>query len=265
MFKESRGREAERYEDIPKLARFLEAVAKRYRSEGVPVNSNGRIDMQTYIDFYPQHIDRDMEQIKEQKTRWEEERGTFSGENLQNLGEGFEMLATAIFAKNLGDQFIIARSSEFDDIFHKVDTILLDRETGNLICAFDEVGDTTGASYERKLTSIRDRNRKGGATLKYGIAMKIENNKKEVVRSPAKNIPLFYIALSSDRIEKGIEEFAFDGQSDFEKKLFEYFIATLDMQIKALELDPNQLHPDLRKRLAIFKEAMERLGKKNPK
>lgn len=256
MFHEPQGPDPERYEGIGTLIRFLRGTAEAYRAEGVPVTDDGRIDMQAYADFYPQHLHKDLELIKEEHARYESVRGVFSDKRLENLGERLEMLAGAIFTKNLGDRFVVLRASAFDDIVHKVDTVLFDRTTGNLICAFDEVGDTTGASYERKLLGIRDRNKKGGATIKYGLTMKAEGNRRRIVRSPAQNAPLFYIALPNDRIEKGIEEFVTNGQSDFERKLFEYFMATLDMQVKALELEGNRLYPDLRKKITAFKMAM---------
>jgi hypothetical protein len=249
----------EQGDDIAKVERFLESTTMRYRAEGVPLGNDSRIDMAAYKGLYPD-VAKDLERNRDWGKEWF---GGLSPEMARERrrlteGEQLEMLAYAILAKNLGERFVVARTSPHDDRVNKVDTIILDKETGNLVCAFDEVGDASGVNYEKKQTLVRDRNLKGGASLKYGIGVRREKGKQEVVPSAAEHLPLFYLAVPGDRVKKGMKEFVADPvqQSEFEERLFSYFIATISAQIGALELYHRRLDPELKKKLEDFKGAV---------
>ena len=136
---------SEQESDIAKIERFSADVAAHYRAEGIPLSDDGRIDMAMYKGLH-HDVAKDLERNRD----WE--KGWFSGLSAEEArekkrlteGEQLEMLAYAILAKNLGEQFVVARTSPHDDRVNKVDTIILDRKTGNLVCAFDEVGDASG-------------------------------------------------------------------------------------------------------------------------
>lgn len=83
----------------------------------------------------------------------------------------------------------------------------------------------------------------------------MEGNKKEIVPAVAEHLPLFYLAVPGDRIQKGVKEFVADPviQSEFEERLFTYFLATIGAQIKALDLYHRRLDPELKKKLDGFK------------
>jgi len=49
-------------------------------------------------------------------------------------------------------------------------------------------------------------------------------------------------------------------QSEFEEKLFIYFVAIINAQIQALELYSRRLDPNLKKKLEAFKRIMSSLG-----
>ncbi|MDP3948924.1 MAG: hypothetical protein Q8Q17_03175 [bacterium] len=253
----------QRENDIVKLARFIERTAIMYRNEDIPVRSDGRIDMQAYAKL---HFDtrNDAEKTRE----WE--KGWFGDipdaqkleKRRQMEGEQLEMLSYAIFIKNLGDEFVVVRSSPHDDRVNKVDTLILDRKTGTLVCAFDEVGAISGFEYDEKRSLVRDRNlSSGGATLKYGIGSENKDGRQSVILSKASNIPVFYIALDSENIKNGMKEFLPDmgNQSEFEKKLFSYFVSSITAQIEGLELNEQRLkrYPALKQKLTAFKDIME--------
>ena len=257
----------ERNDGITKIEQYIEQATTAYRAENIPVGNDGRIDVNAYRKLYPD-VDKDIALT----SRWEQD--WFKGippaeipkKRREMEGEQLEMLAYAILMKNLPDEFVVARASSHDDRVNKVDTIILDKKTGTLVCAFDEVGDTNGINYEKKQGIVRDHNLKGGASLKYGIAMAEENGERIVTPSPVANIPLFYIALPPDRIKKGIEEFLpGTNQSDFEEKLFAYFMATISAQVQGLELYHRRLNPDLKEKLTAFKGIVTSLETKKKK
>lgn len=255
----------EQGEDVAKVERFLESAATRYRAEGVPLGNDGRIDMASYKGLYPD-VAKDLERNRDWEKEWS---GGLPEEAVREKrrlteGEQLEMLSYAILTKNLGEQFVVARTSPHDDRVNKVDTIILDRKTGNLVCAFDEVGDASGVNYEKKQTLVRDRNLKGGASLKYGIGVKKEKEKQEIVPAAAEHLPLFYLAVPGDRVKKGMTEFVADPvrQSEFEQRLFSYFLATISAQIGALELYHRRLDPELKKKLEGFKSVVASISLK---
>ncbi len=249
----------EKFESIKELEHFIKGAAERCRNESVPLSNDGSIDMLAYMDIYPGHVEDDLRKVREGKTNAKD----IHEEQLGRDGEKLEMLAYAIFAKNLGENFVVARSAPHDDKINGVDTILLDRKTGKLVCAFDEVGDTTGSVYNDKLEKVQRCNRDGGAHLKYGLGL---DEEKKIKLMNVRNVPLFYIALPKDRINKGIAEFIPEAerQSDFEKKLFAYFTATITQQISGLELY-GKLHPELKEKLSAFKNMVSALEKKPEK
>lgn len=263
MFEKPGNAQAEQ-EDTGKLERFIETLAESYRAVEVPIGNDGRIDMQEYREMYSD-VAKDLQRNQEWEAEWQKQGQSM--DRRETDGEKLEMLAYAIFAKNLGEQFIVARTSPHDDRVNKIDTLLLDSRTGNLVCAFDEVGDTSGTIYEKKQAAVQERNLKGGTSLKYGIGIDEKNGEKHIVLSSAANVPIFYVALPKDRIEKGIKEFVPDmqRQSDFEEKLFAYFVATLSAQVKGIELYSGRLNPDLKEKLGSFKKVLDDLNSKKAK
>ena len=249
--------EAETEERVPALARFIESATADYRKQGLPIGEDGRIRMEGYKLLYGESVDED---IRQEASRIQ---GTTEKQKANRDGEMLERLAYALFLKNLGKQFIVARTSHHDDAVNHVDTMLLDKENGNLICAFDEVSDINDRFYSEKQKTVMDRNTRGGSTVKYALQLKDIGGKKVVTPAGAEHIPLFYIALSSNIIREGVRKFkdAHGEQSDFEKQIFSYFIESISAQIQGLELEDRltSLNPKLKERLLGFKKIIEGL------
>lgn len=232
--------------DLEKLKGLEQAVAARLNAEGVPVDDNCRIKMDA---------PEDVRLAEELERKWQEK----EGERIKKDGEQFEILKTIIFNKFLNNDFIIARTSLYDDFVNKVDNVILDKKTGNLVCALDEVADNSGKDFEEKKEKVLARNMKGNENmLKYGLLM--ENGK--MVPGGADHFPLFYLALPHDRIREAIERMApsLDEKSDYETKLFSYFVSSIDTQIKTLKLYP-RLDNILKESIAVFESSLKKLGK----
>ena len=239
----------EKKENLANLKEFLNQASKRMRKEGIPVRPNCRIEMDAFGEIYGvQEIERDKREIQ----RWEETWGEISE---RCLGEQLEMLKTGIFNKFLPDNFVTVRASRFDDIKNGADNVIIDRRNGNLVCALDEVGELQGERFEAKKGQVLDKNNKGGVILKYALTVK---NGQITPSQAVQGIPIFYLALSPEYIGRGIREFVVSSDnppSDYERKIFDYFISSLDAQIKATELNRN-LKEGLRERLRLFKETI---------
>lgn len=240
---------------------FLESISFQLKKEGMPVERDCRIDIGTFKDIYsPEVLKNDQETVKEYRKEWY---GKLAESGLVSGGEELEMLKTAIFYKNLSREFVTLRSSSYDDIKNGVDNIILERKTGNLVCALDEVEDISGKRYETKRDAVLERNiRRDGAILKYGLTFENEKDKMKLKFGELRNLPIFYLALSEDHVEKGIKSFipSQEEKSDYEKKLFSYFIASLNSQIKALKLAPQPLNPKLKERLNSLEDSLKKIS-----
>jgi len=140
-----------------------------------------------------------------------------------------EIALTIMLAKFLKNDFIVARASSYDDYNHGVDSVLIYKKTGEVVCGFDEVignrGDDGGQKKAEKMENIMN---KGGAQLKYGAKM-LDG---QLVRSEVKNIPAFYMSLS--KVELGELLDSLKNNSDMtgalEEKIFSKLINSLEEQ-----------------------------------
>ena len=235
----------EEEESLENLREFLKQASEKMRKEGVPVRPNCRIEMDEFKEVYDvREIERDKQEIQ----KWEET-------SKRRLGEQLEMLKTGVFNKFLPDNFVAVRASRFDDIKNSADNVVIDRQSGSVVCALDEVGEIQGERFEEKKEQVLDKNNKGGVILKYALTVK----DGQIMPSRAvQGIPIFYLALSPEFIRRGIREFISSPDkppSDYERKIFDYFISSIDTQIKAIELNRN-LKKALRERIKYFKKAI---------
>lgn len=245
-----------REEGVEKLENYLEKIYLELKENGFPINEDCRINMAAFKGVYSlEAIENDEKKIEELERKWRQEQP--EREKKESSGEKLEMLKTSIFHKFLGKDFFVMRSSIYDDVKNKVDNLIIEKETGNPVCAFDEVAAIGGPKLEEKREKILDINLKGGGNLKYGLKVEKGNGKKEIKLILEKNIPIFYLALPQSEIEKGIKEFNPLGKSDYEKMLFDYFVKLLKFEISALKLKELRFSPDLRERLNLFEKKIE--------
>lgn len=246
-----------------KLKNFLERAAGELRQDGVPADTDMRINADAFAGVYPPAVLESDKKLVQEYQKIFGEKGEKKSTQ-ETFGEQLEMLKTAVFYKNLKNDFIVIRSSFYDDIKNKIDNVLLDRRTGNLVCAFDEVCDTTGDIYEGKKEKVLMKNTsEHGVKLKYGLGIERESGAFKVIKQSAEHIPIFYLALPKKHLRTALEQFnpSASVQSPFESKLFYYFIAALDLQMKDLELRVERLHPELKRRLLNFGKVLkERRG-----
>jgi hypothetical protein len=239
--------------NIEKLINFLGRVAQELRSEGVPVNDECRIDIDAFKQIYGNEaIKKTVKKIEDFKFQ----------HGIQNRiedksaepGEQLEMLTTGIFHKFLKNDFLIVRSSEYDDFKYGVDNFIIDKNSGDIICAFDE---TSSLSDEKK-NEVLDKNivREGGR-LQYGL--KIENGK--LILGPQPSIPIFYLVLSRKSIKKGVRKFvpSLETKSDFEKTIFHFFGETIKIQLNdLLEFEKAGIKMGIKEKLPKLKKIVEK-------
>lgn len=257
-----------------KLSKFIKEISEKLKAEGVPVNEDCRIDMSefTLVHNYTE-IAKDKEMLGEFEKMHNPglTREEVKEKKKHRDGEKFEMLKTALFSKFLGEKFIIARSSEYDDIKRGVDNLILEKATGNLVCAFDEVVDLSEKDkkkkenemkdrYEEKKKKIKDQNIEwGGGKIKYGIGMK----DGKVILKEYENTPIFYLKVLKEELYKNLDKLipSFDEKSPEEIELFDNLINSLSEQYAELKIDEDKLRPNIKESLAKFGKVLKGIKK----
>jgi len=134
---------------------------------------------------------------KELKEKWEEEERNSAGKQM-------ELLTMALFHKFFSEDFIVVRSSTYDDYKNKMDLLLINKETGAVICAFDDfTGDKEGRAAKKKGASINDIVRSGGASLRYGFCVtKEEGGRKKLTEKELTHLPIFQMQTSAKEFQQ---------------------------------------------------------------
>ncbi len=224
---------------IENLQEFTKETAESFREEGVPVDDSCRVDMYAFEGiecelkgiYSKDRIKKDQEYVDKMLKKFGDKG---EQEKLKTRGEQLEMLKTCVFHKFLKDEFIVVRSSQYDDINNGVDNIIVERKTGKVLCAVDDVADNSGRRFHQKEQKIAEANLEtGGAYIKYGLGMKDE----KPVLKPQLNVPKFYLALSGEDVKKGLKDLEISGKkSNTEKLQYKQFISSMIHQANLMSL-----------------------------
>lgn len=167
-----------------------------------------------------------------------------------------EMAIAGLLYKVAGGEYLVARASDHDDQTNGVDNVLLNKKTGEVICAFDEVHESgAGERTDKKIQKVKDRAVKGGANVRYGLKME----RGKLKRSEMYNVPLFYLGLDKDEFAGLLDGMDFNPDSavtEAEYTAFGKLVASLKEQKQMLEKLPN-VHFAVRKKLETFAGLLE--------
>ncbi|MFH1822266.1 MAG: hypothetical protein ABH830_01040 [Patescibacteria group bacterium] len=168
-----------------------------------------------------------------------------------------EMAITSILYKFLKDKFVVVRSSKFDDYHNGVDNLIVDKETGEVICAFDAIrigdSDNDKIRFRDKIMRISDKISEGGINVDYGLTYTKDNEKNEMklTKTALKNVPIFCFGLFKEELSKLLSEMNYDintKPNEAELNIFKKLMKNLDGQ-KNFQLKNNALKPDMREKM----------------
>lgn len=110
-----------------------------------------------------------------------------------------EIAITLLFDKILHDEFIIVRASVYDDYENGADQLIIDKQTGAVICGLDDaiLGSSAKDDGQKKMNKIDARMKNGGAIIKYGAT--IADGK--LTRKNLSHVPIFYFNLSKKEMD----------------------------------------------------------------
>ena len=280
----------ETLEGKEKLIKFAKELSNSLIVEGFPlvipkednIEDYYRIDINKFSDVYPEEdIKKDIEKTNEKELNFKEKNEKIQKQKTEslsyktspdkiikkkvekeNISQGilFEIFKTSLFNKFLKENFLILRSSRYDDIKNGVDNLILEKNEKNVICAIDDVTQTKLSGYfEEKKKEILHKNLElNGAQLKYGVYFeKDKNGQRLLKKGPLKNIPLFYLPLTQDYLKEGLNNFipSLNEYSDYEKKLMKYFLSAFMFQIRMMELESHK-NDEFLKKISIVKKTV---------
>lgn len=138
-----------------------------------------------------------------------------------------EMALTVMMQKLLPDRFIVVRSATYDDYNYGVDQLIIDKDTGAVVCGIDEVINKLGHKGPSvKEDKIKKKMLKGGARVKYGASVRQEKLRLESIQ----NIPAFYISLEKEELLRLSESISSTEPDEYELELMKKITAFLKTQ-----------------------------------
>lgn len=153
-----------------------------------------------------------------------------------------EMVVTILLHKAFGDKYIVVRSSKYDDYTRGVDNVIVNKETGAIICAVDDVRENqwNNNRESEKDRVILNKTRAGGAELIYGFTL--DDNKKIKLAS-FDNLPIFRLGLTEDEYYEIVNAVEYkhgeaNKLNEVEKKILDKILASIRAQRDALLADP---------------------------
>lgn len=181
----------------------------------------------------------------------------YKAEKEKSASNQSEMVVTALLHKILKERFLVVRASEFDDYLKGMDNLILDKETGAVICAFDEVVEniSDAGKDSSKILKMQAKAEQGGAQAKYGVALRDDG---ELVRSHIQHIPVFYVNLKSADLKDLTDSLTdhFDGDvSSVERDIFTSLVDSIRKQKELLEV--LHLPNNMRRKLAEFDASLD--------
>jgi hypothetical protein len=149
----------------------------------------------------------------------------------QSKANKIEQAIMLLFYKFLKEEFIVVRSAVYDDYKAGVDNLIVNKRTGEVICAIDDFHE--GEHDRNKAEKTKRKAEKGGSTVHFGLGVK----DGKIIRTKMENLPVFYLGISSESFEALMQSMGGDINSPLspkEKEVFLEFVSSLQAQQQAM-------------------------------
>ena len=140
-----------------------------------------------------------------------------------------EKAITAVLYKVLKNDFLVARTSIYDDYVNKVDDVIIDKENGSIICGLNKLDPVEGAGPDR-YQEISKTISFGGAHLKYGVQLK----DGKLLRRKLWSLPAFLLSVNTADLEKILPDIDRAGISADELRVVSGLVDSMREQLLVL-------------------------------
>ncbi|MBN2854375.1 hypothetical protein JXK06_02475 [Patescibacteria group bacterium] len=225
---------------------FVDYLKSRLASHSEKINEiygQNFLDSEGRILASGEEAEKDNNLVLKLENDWAQEKGmsleAWRAGKEKATGTVAELALTLMLDKILAERFIVARASEYDDYCNGIDNVIIDKESGAVICGFDEVVDDMQGYYSeaKKKEKIKKISASGGAEIKYGATF-VDG---ELKSASFENVPTFYLSLSTSELSRLAQELKKENSevSELENKIYSRLINSLKEQ--ALKLKGNKI------------------------
>ena len=217
-----------------KLSSLMAAVVEHYGPLGVKLTPDGRINSSKFLSCRNGRELRIHESYVEKKEQDISMRAIVEDSQQLEDSDLFEQLVPILFTKIMPDKFIAVRSAKYDDYTHGVDTVIIDRDTGEVLCSVDECTSDSRSAPVDKVKKVLNTNLHG-TELSYGFK-RVSNNSFVPVKA-CRDFPLCFLSLPRDDVRLAISMLREDlsDVSDFEKEVFQRLVRGLCTSLKSIQ------------------------------
>jgi len=169
-----------------------------------------------------------------------------------------EKVMTILLNRYLGNNYLVLRTASYDDYVNGVDNLIINKTTGETICAFDGLNEEFDHKRrDQKFKKVKNQTRKGGATIKYGLTIKNGILEKKEL----KNLPIFYLSLTKseltlliNNLNPNLNSLITNEEENILKKIFNDFNKQAEHLLKE-----NIATGQIRKNIENFQKTIENL------
>ena len=212
---------------------MVEVVQYFLREYGMSSTHEGRVNMLAFNELHTADTLRKHDDFVRRKEKWIRKNETDQQRRERVESDLFEQMVSIIFTKFASEQFIVFRSSKYDDLKNGIDTVIIDRESGDTMCSVDEVVSDFKSTVQKKREHVLRVN-DIGVNLNYGFR-KNENG----IFVPAEyhaNFPLCYLPFPRKLILPAVNQLSdrlFE-VSDMDRTIFKYLLKYLCLSLKTV-------------------------------
>jgi len=221
--------------EMEQLLNILKVGTKEIskKQKVLPLTDNGRVDMTAYKDIYSD-IEADCQWIKGKEQEYQQNNKTTKQQQIN--GQLAELITPRVFYKLLHEKYYVVRSSRYDDIKNHVDTLIIDKSSGEIVCSMDESTAFDKTIVQNKNQNIYKQNLRG-VELKYAFKIEKVKNIPHLVLGKAEQTPFFYLPVDINEIYNSREEI----QKNDLSKISNYDIKAFNAWMQLMERQLNNL------------------------
>ena len=220
-----------------KVRNLTEQMVGHYRRMDIFLTLDGRVNPTAFRKYYAREkLENDDRAVTKSSNGIAEDRLGISRTDAvnENISSDFEQLVPILFTKVFGEKIAAFRASRYDDLKNGVDNILLDRETGDVVCAIDEIvisSSHTVETYRKKKEKVRKRSAVG---VKIDYGYQIGPDGTAVPESRYADCPLLCLGIKRDDFLKVISRVSdsFTDSSTYDKMVCSVFLRQMIAQLK---------------------------------
>ncbi len=229
------------------------------------LDSEGRISSADYGSVYTeQELNEFLATLNKMEQKFSEknsghfsDREQWKADKSKSKGNQTELAITCLLYKMLGDRYLVARTNEYDDYTNGADNVLIDKETGVAICAFDEVYDREEerTNAEKKQLKVLEIALAGGTDINFGVV----SEEGVLKRGKQENLPIFYLGLNKEELNELLQEMADDPneKTDLERVVYAKLMKSIAQQFVVLMRQ--NLPEKVKENLFKFKESFSKV------